>query len=291
VTDKPRIGDPAPDNLFDPLDAAGFLLATADKDASGLTILSSADVREIQGCLDKARAERGPARAADLVPAPDGSRVLVAEYVEEMPGPGGNPILVKSIPTMDALEKLDKLGELTDRGLGLLRQAIEQIGDETRGRLDKAERAIGAVADEAGGRITALEDRADLYGRKILGLVQTRDALAKRLEEAEADHSRLQSRVIELEAQAGIQRGNSEAIERRFDGLEHRMEARLPFYDARTNRIEILETAMAELKSKLDQEQTFRRYHDELAKGLTSQAFQNMETAVAELQRRMEAAP
>lgn len=209
---RPRVGDPGPDDFFDPLDAADFLLDTAPKDTAGNTVLSAEDMSEIRHWLDRAYAKRVPASSDNLWPAPAGSRILVG----------------RGISATDALEKLKALGELTDRGLGRIEQAIERMSDETRSRLDKAEQAIGAISDQAGGRIAELEDRAGLYGRKILELVQARDALAERLAKAE--------KTISAQGQELL-------------SLNQRL-----YVDSTGNRITRLESAVAELRRRLENE-------------------------------------
>jgi len=241
MTDKPRIGDPAPEDLFDPLDAIDVLLGTMPTSETGAVTLTGEDLQTVCGFLRKARAERrvrqrafrdalrqrneaqqgwAASLAEKMCEPPAWRPEPIAEDIEVIPGPGGSRVLVgKGINATDALEKLKALGELTDRGLGRVEQAIERMSDETRGRLDKTEKAIGAVADEAGGRIATLEVQTEQHRRSIWqvasDLKDLKDlfALAKRLEEAEADHSRLQSRVVKLEAQAGAQQERIEWLE------------------------------------------------------------------------------
>ena len=62
---------------------------------------------------------------------------------------------------------------------------------------------------------------ASVQGMASVAIYITDDDVRVLRKMAEPDHSRLQSRVIELEAQAGIQRGHSRGQERRIESLEN----------------------------------------------------------------------
>jgi predicted nucleic acid-binding Zn-ribbon protein len=58
TTNRPRVGDPAPADIFDPLDAIDVLLGTLPTNAAGAVTLINEDLRTVGHLLRQARAER-----------------------------------------------------------------------------------------------------------------------------------------------------------------------------------------------------------------------------------------